>query len=543
MGHLGACVSHTSSVLTEMSGLKRSLNSGFIPGRPNRGLGPKRSQSDRQFSEGFAIPIQPTALPPPQGGEASGLSTRSEEKPYSRGSGAIALAQASNPDACVAAILAEEYAETSKGPMASRMRKWEELAKQGGFEDPMALTPELIQTVMGALKLAGYRSAEQYLETAKSNFIRAGGEWTLLLRQAAKGAVRSCQRGAGGPKQAAGLPLLKVAELTEQPALVSGGPTWPGRSSLLASWWLLREIEASQARRGHITIDMWACKVTWRLPSSKTDWKALGAERSHKCCCEFTLAEACPYHAMVEHLKYVPMDPEAFIFVTEEGGQCSKSGWSGTFQEIATKLGLPIMSQNGLRLFTGHSARATGAMYMAATNVELWRIQMFGRWGSEAFLGYIRDAPISQLDDLAAESTAKLSIQMAKLELKDLLRQVESYKESLAGVIAVPDETMLRDCEATAEVFPPEHDEMELPAPTMVRNRMTGGKVHITFDRDNEHHPRERRTKCAWHFARNSTDYEFVEQCEDSLKCRRCFPEMKHAKRSSSSTSSSSSSS
>ena len=111
------------------------------------------------------------------------------------------MVQASKPDACMAAILADEYAQTSKGPIASRIRKWEELARQGGHTDPFALSPEVIYTVMGALKLAGYRSAEQYLDAAKGQFIRKGGVWTMQLQQAAKGAIRRCQRGAGGPKQ------------------------------------------------------------------------------------------------------------------------------------------------------------------------------------------------------------------------------------------------------------------------------------------------------------------------------------------------------
>lgn len=449
------------------------------------------------------------------------------------------MVQAGKPDACVAAILADEYAQTSKGPIASRIRKWEELARQGGHTDPFALCPEVIYTVMGALKLAGYRSAEQYLDAAKGQFIRKGGVWTMQLQQAAKGAIRSCQRGAGGPKQAKGLPLPQLADVGDVAALVPGGPKWPGRSTLLASWWLLREIEASQARREHIVVDMWDCKVTWRLPSSKTDWKALGAERSHRCCCDFASPSTCPYHEMLEHLKDISEDPQALLFETDGGLPCTKAGWADTFQALATRFGLPTLSTQGLRLYTGHSARATGAMHMAATNIELWRIQIFGRWGSEAFLGYIRDAPLKQLDDLAAESTARMSIAKAKLELTNLLRQVKDQKESMANKLAIIDEDMLKDCEATAEVS--QKVEVENSVPEMVRNRSYGGKVHITFDRDPNHHPREWRTKCAWHFARNTTDYEFVENCPDEVKCRRCFPEMKGLGKSSSSSSSSSS--
>ena len=70
---------------------------------------------------------------------------------------------------------------------------------------------------------------------------------------------------------------------------------WPARASLLASWWLLREIEAAHAIREHIEIDQANKRVNWRLPPSKTDWKALGASRSHSCSCE--CAPAAPVSA------------------------------------------------------------------------------------------------------------------------------------------------------------------------------------------------------------------------------------------------------
>ena len=56
-----------------------------------------------------------------------------------------------------------------------------------------------------------------------------------------------------------------------------------------------------------------------------------------------------------------------------------------------------------------HSARATGARFVAERNIELWRTQLFERWGSSVFLHYIQDAPLKQLDKLALESTAPSS--------------------------------------------------------------------------------------------------------------------------------------
>ena len=160
----------------------------------------------------------------------------------------------------------------------------------------------MIYAVMGALNLAGYRSSELYLEAAKGVHIAEGCPWTQQLQQAAKAAIRSCKRARGPPKQAAGLPMDKLSKLNLDQQLAPGGPSWPVRSTLLAAWWLLREIEASRAKKKHITVVRELKRITWRLPSSKTDQAALGAERTHTCNCAFSPPEMCPYHLMVQHL-------------------------------------------------------------------------------------------------------------------------------------------------------------------------------------------------------------------------------------------------
>ena len=111
------------------------------------------------------------------------------------------------------------------------------------------------------------------------------------------------------------------------------------------------------------------------------------------------------------------------LFLTLDGGVPSKQGWADTFQALAARLGLATHHPNGARAYTGHSARVTGARHLASTQVDLWRVQLFGRWGLEVFVHYIQEAPLAQLDSLALEASAKMSIQEAKLQLQDLLRR------------------------------------------------------------------------------------------------------------------------
>eukprot|EP00435_Cladocopium_sp_Y103_P073203 s254_g42.t1 len=249
-----------------MTRFKRTLCKGY---EPPASVPRRVARRDPILHEGFAIPGHrlsesqaSEANPEPVGREGP------EARPYARGSYDKAMAFARCPAACRSALLAEAVASTSRGPTASRIKRWEQLGRQCQFPDPFDLTPDVIYAIMGALKLAEYRSAEQYLEAAKQVFIREGGEWTSQLRQAARAAVRSCKRGQGCPKQAKGLPMVRLPEILDSVPLVKGGPVHLGRATILASWWR------------HITLDTCEHKVTWKLPSSKADWRALGAEHA-----------------------------------------------------------------------------------------------------------------------------------------------------------------------------------------------------------------------------------------------------------------------
>ena len=176
---------------------------------------------------------------------------------------------------------------------------------------------------------------------------------------------------------------------------------------------------------------------------------------------------------------------------------------------------------------------------MASTNVELWRVQLFGRWGSDVFKHYIQDAPLSQLDSLALETGSKLSIEEAKLQLQDLLRRTTTEASQL---LATPPAVMIENCEASLEHIPalPEVDKF-------VRNSNPGGKLHRPLDCSQDLHPKEWRTCCGWKFGISSTDYTWIsKQDADQLsrrqKCFKCFPEFRPPDRSSKSTSSSSNS-
>eukprot|EP00438_Fugacium_kawagutii_P015975 Skav227112 [mRNA] locus=scaffold199:430834:442141:+ [translate_table: standard] len=226
----------------QMPRFKRSL---FVPPPRAPGSSSPGPGRDPILHEGFAIPessalaiadVRPAQAPRVQGPEA---------KPYERGSYDKAMWHASDPSACKAALLSDALATTSKGPLASRIKRWDQIARQANFPDPFDLSPELIYTVMGAFKLADYRSAEQYLEAAKSKFIQNGGGGTSQLRLAARAAARSCKRGQGCPKQAKGLPLAKLGTLAVVEPLATDGPRHPVREARLKPLGAWRSVQNS----------------------------------------------------------------------------------------------------------------------------------------------------------------------------------------------------------------------------------------------------------------------------------------------------------
>lgn len=510
-----------------MRGSKRTAP----PDLPVLGAHDRKKGPFQPLREGFAIPrrdAQPSAKVEERPSSGGG------PKPYGRGSAETALACITDPRSCSSALRADISAATTKGPTASRKQLWAALATKAGYEDPFYLEPDRIFEVMGALKLAGFRSAQLYLDTAKSQHIAAGYGWTSQLQQAYRAAVRSCNRNLGNPKQAAPLPLAELASLQGEEPLARSGPKWPARSALLASWWLLREIEASNSIRGHITVHEEDKKIDWRLPNSKTDWRALGATRSHTCSCELAPVAQCPYHNMVDHLAGLGKDPSTPIFPAADGNPASKTGWADTFEELGKILKLPCTYPNGARCFTGHTARASGAVHLAASQVELWRIQLFGRWGSQVFLQYIRDAPLKQLDKLALETSVHLSLSTAKAQLQDLMRRAQT---GLATTLACPTPDMLGDCEASiGDLEPP-----KITDPIVIN--LNGGKTHRSLVYGDDFHPKEWRTRCAWRFGGPHTNFEISSDLPDpKVACRKCFPELKSQAASSSSGSSSSSS-
>ena len=288
----------------------------------------------------------------------------------------------------------------------------------------------------------------------------------------------------------------------------AGAPAFPGRACIIASWWLLREIEASHVKLSHVKVDDSLKEASLILPNSKNDLTALGATRQHRCSCSCTGELTCPFHCMVAQLTFASTQASncgSWLFPTKDGLQPTKAGWSKSFERVAEKAGLPLQTEDGLPRFSGHSARSFPPCKIQCGFVAYPNFR--------TFLRYVRDSPLANLNQLASEASLAQSLENARRELS-LLRRVESepFKAGLAPL----------EVETVEELPLPETPVVEGPA-KYVHNNNSAGKIHVVWVQTETIHPRHWRAKCGWYFARGLTDYAAHSEIPPGNKCRKCF--------------------
>ena len=209
-----------------------------------------------------------------------------------------------------------------------------------------------------------------------------------------------------------------------------GGPINTYAIIVLFTYFLVRENEGASARRVDMTVNKVTQKVLWRLSASKTDPRALGAEREWGCLCS-EHNTACPYHAAVAHLLLLDamfpdhhLDSDFPLFPTGAGDFVKDEKMLMVVEAIATRLGERLVAKAGVNRYGKHSWRAMGAVYLTGLRMELYRIQLMARWTSQVIMRYARLSPLSSITDHVRE--LQTSNSMAKL--------VDRIRRDVAGV-------------------------------------------------------------------------------------------------------------
>ena len=304
--------------------------------------------------------------------------------------------------------------------LASNSAKWVTVCRflsKFGL-DPLPPSADKVVALGASLKAGSYRSAPTYFSLYRTVARRHGYTVDAAVDQAIRDMSRSCLRGLGGPVRALALPLHRFGGLpgSAEPWSV-GGPLGPRNAFVVGSWWLLREIEVSTARACLVQLSVSASglpRASLQLPASKSDQAALGVTRSHGCGCPDLQAPRpdCPVHAIWDQLlllrrrfpdRWVEGRParDLALFPSSEGRVCTKSAVVATLVAGADHLRLPRATPDGTERVSGHSLRASGAQGLARAGLDLWCIQLLGRWGSDAIKTYVREAHLAQSSEWA----------------------------------------------------------------------------------------------------------------------------------------------
>ena len=233
---------------------------------------------------------------------------------------------------------------------------------------------------------------------------------------------RAAARGRGPSKQASEIPFLRLQELSDAPTPLSHlGPCHPRRFAVVSAWWMLREIEASNLTVNCITLEESAAHIL--LPASKTDPSGTGTSRTLCCTCSSTPSSLCPFHVLELQWQWASSlassCPTSPLFPTTSGLPATKKCVVETICCMAKHLGLAEQTNLGAPRFTGHTFRVTGAMWMASSGIDIWRIQLHGRWASSAVLKYVPLAPLARSLSLEVSLGRDLShVRVAIIEAK-----------------------------------------------------------------------------------------------------------------------------
>ena len=150
----------------------------------------------------------------------------------------------------------------------------------------LPLTVQSIAVVLAQLKEGRYKSAGDYMSTAKGKHLEAH-EWTSRLARQHRVCVRSALRGLGPSRQCAELPLDDLVKGAAAVAGQRGIPIGLANTCIVLYYFVLREIELGTMLATSVTIDAETKEASIKVPATKTDPRALGRTRSWD-------ASACP---------------------------------------------------------------------------------------------------------------------------------------------------------------------------------------------------------------------------------------------------------
>ena len=209
----------------------------------------------------------------------------------------------------------------------------------------------------------------------------------------------------------------------------------------------------------------------------------------------------------------------------------TKRAMEAAFKVVACAAGGEV----GARI-TGHSPRVTGAQLMAQAGISEWRIQVFGRWGSAAILGYLRDSLISGAAGALAQEVVHAHegsrrnfcvadlmplLKADAVSTQSALERVASKCSAQSGVEHQDDAVQ----SLRAELLAVQAELASVSARTLpeVVACARSGKVHVVANACVTH--------CGWMWSSHPNSYRIVDGGVDRELCKKCCSRADRLKR------------
>ena len=373
---------------------------------------------DALFNQPRQLAVQQAA---PRTGAAPNEPIDSRAK---RGNLRVALTAAATEESrkrALEALGSDVYSSTSKKPRDSLWATWLAIAEAWKV-DPYKLTPDTVSKIASSLKLGGYKSVRNYFTRARQEHVtRTGQSPSADTELAIHNAIQSCERGVGGGAVKITFAMEMLPSLRSRFYLMD--------LYIVGAWFMTRGIELRAAKRSHWLIDEGRKTISWHFPSSKADTKAVGVTRLHGCCCGHLPGNSqaehplCPYHCAVRYSKwweearkkFQPDAPDGYLLFEMFGTSMPQLTLQRELARILTEVGIDARSASPLTIDSAsvaaeHSLRVAGAQYLARMGIDLYLIQLVGRWGSAAVARYVQDAPLVRQHLVARMATSSRAL-------------------------------------------------------------------------------------------------------------------------------------
>jgi len=230
------------------------------------------------------------------------------------------------------------------------------------------------------------------------------------------------------------------------------------------------------------------------------------------------------------------------LFPARDGSTLAKKNTVLAIRGVIERTGTPLERPDGAgglrQRFGEHVLRVAGAQFLARSGLDLILIQLFARWGSNAVLRYVQDAPLELQGGVAIRAAAG-AVKDCGRRLAEIQADVASARSAdLEAKVLEALSSALEKDNVRAYVDKIVHDALvsraaseqattkveELPR-LFVKNKATK-KVHQALVFGHDSPPESWQTFCGWQFG--AAKHEVAKKLgRETNLCRDCFAKTK----------------